>query len=125
MITAVIVSSSPHLGHPLRFVGRVLVGVVAVTAVGLGIAYPIGALAGFLVGVAAAAVVHLIIGSPAGRPSPKRVAGALSDLGLEDAAVVDLPTDRVGASQSRPRLPTSRLGHGLGRDSGCAGPLPA
>ena len=99
MITAVIVSSSPHLGHPLRFVGRVLVGVVAVTAVGLGIAYPIGALAGFLVGVAAAAVVHLIIGSPAGRPSPKRVAGALSDLGLEDAAVVDLPSDRVGASQ--------------------------
>jgi uncharacterized protein (TIRG00374 family) len=105
VLTSVIAASSPHLSHPIRLVGRVLVGIVAVCAIGTGVAYPIGALAGVLIGVAAAATMHLIFGSPAGRPSPAQVADALSDLGLEDAAVTDLVIPTAGQSQFSARVP--------------------
>ncbi len=116
VITAVITAASPHLAHPIRFIGRVLIGVVAVCAVAIGIAYPVGALAGFLVGVAAAAAAHLLVGSPAGHPSPSRISEALSDLGLDEAEVVDLTQPLAGTStysaqvSGRPTLAISVLG---------------
>lgn len=97
-ITAVIVASSPHLSRPLRMLGRVLIVLVATCAVGIGVAYPLGALAALLIGVAAAALVHLILGSPAGVPSTSRVADALDDLGLTGADVTALAIPSAGQS---------------------------
>lgn len=105
IITAVIVGSSPHLSHPLRTFGRSLIAIVAICAVALELAYPIGALVAVLVGTAAAAVTHLLLGSPAGRPSPERVIGALSDLGLDDAEVTDLDAPFAGVSMFTAHVP--------------------
>ncbi|MBK9739857.1 MAG: flippase-like domain-containing protein [Actinobacteria bacterium] len=98
VITAVIVASSPHLSHPLRMFGRLLVVVVPICAVAISVAYPVGALAALLIGVAGAAVMHLLVGSPAGRPSVTRVADALDDLGLAEAQVTDLAIPTAGQS---------------------------
>ena len=70
---AIIVATSPHLSRPLRMraVGR---NGRAVASIALGIALPIGVIAGLAVGFAAAAIVHLLLGSPGGRllPAPGR-----------------------------------------------------
>ena len=105
VVTAVIAAASPHLGHPLRVLGRVLIAGAAGCAVGMGLAYPVGTVAGVLLGVAGAAVMHLIVGSPGGRPSPGRVAGALCDLGLDDAEVHSLPSPVAGASLFSAQVP--------------------
>jgi uncharacterized membrane protein YbhN (UPF0104 family) len=118
VLTSVIAASSPHLSHPVRWFGRVLIAIVAVCAVATGVAYPVGALAGVFVGVAAAAIMHLIFGSPAGRPSPQRVADALDDLGLDGAVVTDMLVPVVGQSQFSAQVPgrSDVLVTVLGRD---------
>ena len=98
VITAVITAASPHLAHPIRLIGRVLLGVVALSAVAIGTAYPIGALAGFLLGVSAAAASHLLAGSPGGHPSPTRIREALGDLGIDAVDLVDRTQPPSGAS---------------------------
>ena len=105
VVTALITAASPHLAHPIRLCGRVLLGVVAVSAVTIGVTYPIGALAGFLIGVAAAAVSHLLVGSPGGHPSTTRIAEALSDLGLDEASVIDRTHPGTGASAYAATVP--------------------
>ncbi|MCU0266251.1 MAG: hypothetical protein MUC45_09085, partial [Actinomycetia bacterium] len=105
VVTALVVTASPQVSQPIRRVGRLLLAVAAVSAVVLGVAYPIGVLAGFLGGLAAGAAVHLVAGSPAGRPSPHRVAEALGDLGLLDADVADLPPDVTRASRYSAHVP--------------------
>lgn len=88
VVTAVLVTASPHLARPVRTVGRLLLTAMATAAVLLGVSYPIGAVAGFLVGVIAGSATHLLVGSPGGRPTVERVRAALADLGL-DARVSD------------------------------------
>jgi uncharacterized membrane protein YbhN (UPF0104 family) len=105
VVTALVVTASPQVSRPVRRVGRLLLGVAAVSAVALGAAYPIGVLAGFLSGVVAGAAVHLVVGSPGGRPSPHRVAEALDDLGLSDAEVADLPAGASRVSRYSARVP--------------------
>ena len=68
--TAVVVTASPHLTRPLRYIGRWVIGVGAVATIALGTATPLGVLAASAVGVAAGAVVHLLRGSPGGRIAP-------------------------------------------------------
>jgi uncharacterized membrane protein YbhN (UPF0104 family) len=105
VVTALVVTASPQVSRPVRGVGRLLLAVAAVSAVALGVAYPIGVLAGFLSGVVAGAAVHLVVGSPGGRPSPHRVAEALDDLGLSDAAVADLPAGASRVSRYSAHVP--------------------
>jgi hypothetical protein len=76
-----------------------------VSAVALGVAYPIGVLAGFVIGLAAGAAVHLAVESPGGLPSPHRVADALGDLGLQGAPVADLPLGSTCASRHSATVP--------------------
>ena len=108
VVTAVIVTASPHLSYPVRAVGRWLLAVVAVGAVVVGVAYPIGAASGWVVGLATAAIVHLLFGSPGGRPSPSRVREALEDLGLDAEDVRDRPSSWGGVSSYESRLVDGR-----------------
>jgi uncharacterized membrane protein YbhN (UPF0104 family) len=80
--TAVVATTSPHIAHPLRYIGRWVIAVGTVAAIALGIALPLGILTGYAVGFAAAAVTHLLLGSPGGRLSLQQVAAALGDLGV-------------------------------------------
>jgi uncharacterized membrane protein YbhN (UPF0104 family) len=91
VITAVIVTASPHLTHPFRVVGRVTLALAAVAAVALQVAFPSGAAAGWAVGLAAASFVHLVRGSPGGQLTSEQVVEAMRDLGIEavSADVVD------------------------------------
>ena len=80
--TAVIATASPHMVHPLRRVGRWVIGLGALAGVALGVSVAVGVAAGFLVGLAGAATVHLLFGSPGGRLTLEEVSTALDELGV-------------------------------------------
>lgn len=82
VVTAIVVTASPHLTRPMRNIARAFIAVGAIGAVGLGVSFPIGVVAGFFVGVGAAALTHLILGSPGGHPTPQRVQDDLLEIGL-------------------------------------------
>ena len=82
MATAIIITASPHLGRPLRYSGRWIIGLASVSTIALGIARVGGVLAALAIGTIVAAVVHLVFGSPGGRPSVPRVEEMLNALGL-------------------------------------------
>ena len=90
LLTAVIVTASPHLARPWRYASRVVIALGAVAAIGLNATNLLGASAGIAVGIAAAAITHLVLGSPQGRLTDAQVQIALADLGV--------PTTRVAAS---------------------------
>jgi uncharacterized membrane protein YbhN (UPF0104 family) len=81
--TALIVTTSPHLGRPVRRLGRWVIGLGALAGIALGIALPLGVVAGLAIGVGSAALVHLVFGSPGGLPSLDQVRAALEELGVE------------------------------------------
>ncbi|HEX6888509.1 MAG TPA: lysylphosphatidylglycerol synthase transmembrane domain-containing protein [Candidatus Nanopelagicales bacterium] len=101
VFTAVVVTASPHLSRPLRYVGRALMALGALASIALGVALPIGVGAGFAVGVAAGALTHLILGSPGGRPTRPEVAAGLADLGLTATSVTDAPLRFAGSALFR------------------------
>jgi uncharacterized membrane protein YbhN (UPF0104 family) len=94
--TAIIVAASPHLSRPLRYWGRVVVLLGAVGAVGIGAAWPIGALAAVVVGYGAAAVTHLLLGSPQGLLTAPQVEIALADIGVDAADAADQDDETPG-----------------------------
>lgn len=94
--TALVVTASPHLTHPFRVFGRVVLLAGVLSAVGLGLAYASGAVAGVAVGLAAAAAVHLLRGSPGGLLTPDQVSQALLELGITPSAVTPLPPTAPG-----------------------------
>ena len=96
--TAVIVTASPHLARPFRYVGRGIILFGAVCAVILGSSLPIGALAGLAIGCVAAAVTHLVFGSPGGRPTPAGVSDALDDLGIEAHDIAEANVELSGVA---------------------------
>ena len=98
LITAALVTTSPHLGRPARRAGRALLAVGTLAAVALGAADAIGAIAGLSVGAAAATIVHLLAGSPGGRPTPQQVADALAEMGF-DPEHVEQAISSPGASR--------------------------
>src|SRR5512132_2890135 len=89
LVAAVIATTSPHLGRPVRRIGRWLVPLASLSAIALGVASPIGVITGLAIGYGSAALVHLVFGSPGGRPTPQEVVAALLDLGIETNAVQD------------------------------------
>jgi uncharacterized membrane protein YbhN (UPF0104 family) len=84
--TAVIAASSPHLSRPLRFLGRWVVVAGALASATLGIALPVGVVAGLALGFGVAALVHLALGSPGGRLSLEQLRIVLDDLDVPSVA---------------------------------------
>ena len=87
LVTAVVVTASPHVTRPFRVVGRVVLMLGAVAAVALQVAHPSGVVAGLGVGLATASIVHLVLGSPGGQLTAEQVDEALRDLGVETVSV--------------------------------------
>jgi uncharacterized membrane protein YbhN (UPF0104 family) len=87
LAVAVIATTAPHLGRPVRRVGRWLIPLAALASLALGLASLLGVVVGLSLGYAAAALVHLAVGSPGGRPTTDEVSAALADLGIEAANV--------------------------------------
>jgi uncharacterized membrane protein YbhN (UPF0104 family) len=87
LATAVIATTAPHLGRPVRRIGRWLIPLAAAAGLALGLTSLIGMVIGLGLGYGAAALVHLIVGSPGGRPTPDAVEAALADLGIAVARV--------------------------------------
>lgn len=94
--TAVIVTASPWVSRPLRYVGRFLVVVGAAAATGLSVSWASGALAGFVLGIGAAAVTHLLLGSPQGLLTAEQVEIAMADLGVDVRDAHPLPDGAGG-----------------------------
>ncbi len=96
LATAIIVTASPAVSRPLRYWGRLLVLLGAVSAVALSVAWPIGAIAGVVVGIGAAAVTHLIFGSPQGLLTADQIEIGLADLGIEAFDATDVADETAG-----------------------------
>ena len=79
---AILATSSPHLGRPIRRVGRWLIVLASFSAVALGISTVLGVIAGLALGGGAAAIVHLLFGSPGGVPTIDTVRTALAEMGV-------------------------------------------
>jgi uncharacterized membrane protein YbhN (UPF0104 family) len=116
---AFIVTASPHLSRPLRYAGRWVLGIGAIAGVALGVALPLGVLAGFTIGVGAGAIVHLIFGSPAGRLTVKQVRASLAGMGIETTRIdeVALRTSGVELAQAQTVDERSLLVKIYGRDA--------
>ncbi|MFN8159263.1 MAG: lysylphosphatidylglycerol synthase transmembrane domain-containing protein [Candidatus Nanopelagicales bacterium] len=97
--TAIIVIASPHVTRPLRWTGRVVVLLGAVSAVVLDLTETIGGLAAIASGIAAAAVVHLLLGTPSGHSTAEQVADGLDDIGLEVDSIALSERQEVGSSR--------------------------
>ena len=98
LATAVVVMASPSLARPLRYVGRVVVGLGAAAGIALGTALPIGMVAAFAVGIGSAAIIHLLFGSPAGRLTLVQVADALAELGVDASGLGQAPLAARGVA---------------------------
>jgi len=83
LASALIATTSPHLGRPIRRLGRWIVIVGSLGVVALGISLPGGVISGLAIGLGSAALVHLAFGSPGGLPSLEQVRAALEELGVE------------------------------------------
>ncbi len=84
---ALIATTAPHLGRPVRRLGRWVILLGSLGVVALGISLPLGVVSGLAIGFGSAALVHLAFGSPGGLPSVEQVRAALEELGV---AAVDL-----------------------------------
>ena len=83
IMTSVIMIAAPHLTMPVRRLGWLLVGLVAVSGFGLGFGYPSDALGAVGLGFVSAGALLLVFGSPKGYPDIAGVKEALFDLGVE------------------------------------------
>ena len=108
LATAVVVVASPYLARPLRYLGRVVVGIGAVAGIALGTSLPIGMVAAFAVGIGSAAIVHLLFGSPAGRLTADQVADALAELGVEATRLRQAPLEPRGVAIATAEAPDGR-----------------
>ena len=84
---ALIATTAPHLGRPIRRLGRWVILLGSLGVVALGISLPLGVVSGLAIGFGSAALVHLAFGSPGGLPSVEQVRAALEELGV---AALDL-----------------------------------
>jgi uncharacterized membrane protein YbhN (UPF0104 family) len=117
--TAVIATTSPHLGRPFRRAGRIVLIVGALASIALGSARPEGVIAGMSLGLAAAAIVHLVFGSPGGRPTLGEVASALGALGVpaDDLRPAELQPSGVALIWAETRAGERLLVKVYGRDA--------
>jgi len=97
---AIVITASPHLSRPLRYIGRWIVTAGFLGAIALGVTPAIGALAGLAIATGVAALVHLAFGSPGGRLQPDQIGAALDDLGVETSELGDARLEARGAQLS-------------------------
>jgi hypothetical protein len=98
LATAIVVMASPHMGRPLRFIGRWIVTFGAISGIALGVTLPIGTAAGLLLGLGSAAIMHLLLGSPAGQLTLDQIDTALGDLGVETTDLRFAPLEPSGVA---------------------------
>ena len=72
LVTAILVTTSPHLGTPSRRAGRLFLALGTLASIALGVVLPVGAIAAIALGRLPRRIVHLIFGSPGGRPHPSK-----------------------------------------------------
>jgi glycosyltransferase 2 family protein len=99
LVTAVVVVAAPDLARPVRYAGRVVVGLCAVAAVVIGSAYPAHVIGGLAFGVTVAAGVRLALGSSVGFPSERRVTADLAQLGVTAADLRRADRQRGGVAR--------------------------
>ncbi|HWK26585.1 MAG TPA: lysylphosphatidylglycerol synthase transmembrane domain-containing protein [Solirubrobacter sp.] len=99
--TAVCLTVSPHLIHPLRVFSRRLVAVSTVAAAVVAAGTPAGILAAVLVAVVVAASIRLAWGTSIGRPGLTEVAAGLAELGVDADALQDAERQVVGVFHVR------------------------
>ena len=105
---ALIATTAPHLGRPIRRLGRWVILLGSLGVVALGISLPLGVVSGLAIGFGSAALVHLAFGSPGGLPSMEQVRAALEELGV---AAVDLRVAELqpkGVALLRAETPSGR-----------------
>lgn len=105
---ALIATTAPHLGRPVRRLGRWVILLGSLGVVALGISLPLGVVSGLAIGFGSAALVHLAFGSPGGLPSMEQVRAALEELGV---AAVDLRVAELqpkGVALLRAETPSGR-----------------
>jgi uncharacterized membrane protein YbhN (UPF0104 family) len=119
LAVAVIATTAPHLGRPVRRIGHWLIPLAAASAVALGLTSLLGAIVGLALGYGAAAIVHLAVGSPGGRPTPDEVQAALADLGIDVGSVREaaFATRGVALMEARTGDGRSLLVKHYGRDA--------
>jgi undecaprenyl-diphosphatase len=96
---AMVVVAAPHLTRPVRRIGQVLVGLIAIGALYLGRAAPTDLVLALVLGWGVAALVRYAFGTPDGRPTAADVAAGLAQLGIPVATVVERPHQRVGRAE--------------------------
>jgi uncharacterized protein (TIRG00374 family) len=96
LASAVVATASPHLARPFRLTGRLVLAFGALSVIALGVAYPVGVVAGLAAGLGAAALAHLTLGSPGGELSDDEVSDILAELGLTVSGVQRAPIRAVG-----------------------------
>ena len=82
LATAAIVAAGPSVTRPMRRLGWLILGIVTVSAIGLGYGFASDVIGGVAVGVVAASGVLLVYGSPKGYPDLEAVVEGLAELGL-------------------------------------------
>jgi uncharacterized protein (TIRG00374 family) len=109
-VTAVVFTASPHIARPVRWLGWVVISLVAVSSIGLGLGLPTDAVGAIGLGIAAAGGVLLLLGSPAGYPRTEDVKVQLAAMGLVSR---DLAPGTVQTWGARTLLGTDQDGRSL------------
>ena len=82
ILAAAVSAVGPHLVRPVRHMGWIIVGLVAMAGIGIGFGLPSDAIGGMGLGFVAGGAVLALLGSPAGYPTVGRLRNDLSDFGL-------------------------------------------
>ncbi len=96
VLGAVLLTAAPFLSRPLRRAGTLLLALLVLGALYRELGSPNAVFAGLLIAWGSAAAMHLLVGSPAGRPTPRQVAAALEQLGIQTVDVELHPDQAVG-----------------------------
>lgn len=88
MFTAAHATASPYLGRPLRRFGWTIILLASFASLFANLLLVRDVIGALLVGLVSAAVVHLVFGSPAGRPTLRRIAAAAAEIGVEVSGMV-------------------------------------
>lgn len=99
VLGGVVLAAAPFLSRPVRRVGSALWGLVIVGALVRELGTTNAVFAAVVIAWGSAAAIHLVLGSPAGRPTPRQVEAALSELGVAVAGVELAPAQDRGSTR--------------------------
>lgn len=96
-LAAAVSAVGPHLVRPVRHLGWILVGLVALAGVGIGLGLPSDALGGIGLGFVAGGTLLTFLGSPAGYPTAERLRTDLAGFGANVGDLALASTQGWGA----------------------------